>query len=96
MLDQLLAVAGVLGILILSLYLLRSRGLAAFRLPGRRGRPASGIEVLDRIVLTTQHSLHLVRLADRAVLIGVSPGGCSRLAEFEWSGGTSALGKRVE
>ena len=29
--------------------------------------------MIDRLALTPQHSLHLVRLADRTLLVGLSP-----------------------
>jgi hypothetical protein len=35
--------------------------------------------VIDRLPLTQNHSLHLVRLADRTLLIGLSPNGCNLL-----------------
>jgi flagellar biogenesis protein FliO len=35
--------------------------------------------VIDRLALTPQHSLHLVRLADRTLLVGLSPQGCNLL-----------------
>ena len=37
------------------------------------------LEVIDRLPLTPHHSLHLVRLADRTLLIGLSPNGCNLL-----------------
>ncbi len=47
----------------------------------RRGaRPGQGrLETLDRVVLSPQHTLHLVRVGDRALLIGSHPAGCSLL-----------------
>lgn len=44
----------------------------------RRGAPRR-LEALDRLALTAQHTLHLVRVGDRALLIGVHPAGCSLL-----------------
>ena len=35
--------------------------------------------MIDRLPLTQHHSLHLVRLADRTLLIGLSPNGCNLL-----------------
>ncbi|MCS7315912.1 MAG: flagellar biosynthetic protein FliO [Bryobacterales bacterium] len=52
------------------------------RLPVARGRgrgAARRLEALDRLALTAQHTLHLVRVGDRALLIGVHPAGCSLL-----------------
>jgi flagellar biogenesis protein FliO len=43
------------------------------------------LQSIERLPLTPQHSLHLVRVAGRTVLIAVSPGGCSLLdrGDFE-------------
>jgi flagellar biogenesis protein FliO len=49
---------------------------------GRRrpaGRGEGRLETLDRVVLSPQHTLHLVRVGDRALLIGSHPAGCSLL-----------------
>lgn len=77
--EQLLAVMVVLGLLCGSLWLLKRKGWArtGFRRPAHPGQPR--LEVLDRLSLTPQHSLHLVRLADRTLLVGLSPQGCSLL-----------------
>lgn len=49
------------------------------RLAGRRRGAARRLEALDRLALTAQHTLHLVRVGDRALLISVHPAGCSLL-----------------
>ncbi len=48
-------------------------------MPGVRRRGPRRLEALDRLPLSAQHTLHLVRVGDRALLIGVHPGGCSLL-----------------
>lgn len=77
--QQLLAVIAVLGLLSGSLWLLKRKGWArtGFRRSARPGQPR--LEVIDRLALTPQHSLHLVRLADRTLLVGLSPQGCNLL-----------------
>jgi flagellar biosynthetic protein FliO len=77
--QQLLAVIAVLGLLCGSLWLLKRKGWVrtGLRRPARAGQPR--LEVLDRLALTPQHSLHLVRLADRTLLVGLSPQGCNLL-----------------
>lgn len=77
--EQLLAVIVVLGLLCGSLWFLQRKGWArtSFRRPARAGQPR--LEVIDRLALTPQHSLHLVRVADRTLLVGLSPQGCSLL-----------------
>ncbi len=82
MLQQLLAVALVLGLLVAAVWLLKRKGWARISARGPRGSRADGqprLEVIDRLVLTPQHSLHLVRLADRTLLVGLSPSGCNLL-----------------
>jgi flagellar biogenesis protein FliO len=37
------------------------------------------IQVIERLALTPQHSLHLVKVQDRTILIAASPAGCSLL-----------------
>jgi flagellar biogenesis protein FliO len=70
----------VLGVLAAALWWLRRKGAAQFTLRGlRRGGGPRRLEVLERLSLTPQHSLHLVRVADRVVLIALSPAGCSIL-----------------
>jgi flagellar biogenesis protein FliO len=80
--QQALSVVLVLGLLGGTLWWLRSRGMAqfAFKAAGRcKGR---SIQVIERMSLTPQHSLHLVRVADRTMLIAASPSGCSILEGF--------------
>ena len=80
--QQALSVALVLGLLGGALWWLRRKGMAqfAFNAPGRgKGR---SMQVIERMNLTPQHSLHLVRVADRTMLIAASPSGCSILQGF--------------
>jgi flagellar biogenesis protein FliO len=37
------------------------------------------MEVLERVSLGPQHSLHLVRVSDRILLIGTAPSACTLL-----------------
>ena len=81
--EQALAVFLVLALLILALWFLRRKGLAKmnFAVGGRRAA-AGRIQVVDRKALTSTHSVHLVRVDDRMVLIGISPGSCQTLHSF--------------
>jgi len=93
MFQQLVIVLAVLGLLCGALWALKRKGWAR---TGTRGMRADGqprIEVLDRVPLTPNHSLHLVRLADRTLLIGLSPNGCNLL---ESSAATMVSGMRRE
>jgi flagellar biosynthetic protein FliO len=77
MIQQLLVVLSVLGLLCGGLWLLRRKGWAHTALRHNRGDGQPRLEVIDRLSLTPNHSLHLVRLADRTLLIGLSPSGCN-------------------
>lgn len=93
MLQQFLAVFLVLGLLIAALWLLRRKGLAKLNLvPARNLGRERQMEVVERIPLTAQHSLHLVSLAGRLILVGVSPAGCSRIAAFRAVDAAPAVG----
>lgn len=78
LLYQLSAVALVFGLLAAALWVLRRRGLVAGGAI-TRGRKAGRIEALERLVLSPHHTLHLVRVADRALLIGANAAGCTLL-----------------
>jgi len=85
-----MAVSSVLLLLGASLWWLRRKGLAQY---GKR--PSSGarkrtLKSVERLALGPQHSLHLVRLAGRALLVGTSPTGCTVLESFEWTSVESA------
>jgi flagellar biogenesis protein FliO len=77
--QQLWVVVFVLAVLCCGLWLLKRKGWAqsAWRRGGEDGRPK--LEVVDRLPLTPHHSLHLVRWADRTLLIALSPQGCTLL-----------------
>ena len=83
MLQQFAAVFLVLALLAAALWLLRRKGFASVRLPlARSGGAARKMQVVERVSLSAQHSLHLVSLGGRLIIVGVSPGGCSRIAVF--------------
>ena len=82
LIRQILAVAGVLLLLGASLWWLRHRGVASMRLPGGRKR---ALEAVERVALSPHHSLHLVRLGGRGILLGTSPTACAVLESFDWA-----------
>jgi flagellar biosynthetic protein FliO len=61
------------------LWFAKRRGLASFAVGSRRSGSARRLEVLERVPLTPQHALHLVRVADRTVLIATAPSSCTLL-----------------
>jgi flagellar biogenesis protein FliO len=86
--EQLFAVAGVLMLLGGALFFLRSKGMARFGLKAAGTADGRQLQSLERLPLTSQHSLHLIRVYGRIVLIAVSPGGCSVLDGSGWSQST--------
>ncbi len=77
--QQALTVFLVLLLLGGTLWWLRRKGIAGIGAGTRRGRRQRSMEILERLPLTPQHSLHLVRVANRVVLVAASPNGCSVL-----------------
>jgi len=77
--QQALVVLFVLGLLGATLYWLRGQGIARFSGKIVRGGGARRMKTIERLVLTPQHSLHLVNVSGRVLLIAVSPGGCAVL-----------------
>jgi flagellar biogenesis protein FliO len=77
--QQAIAVIAVLAALGIALYVLRSKGMVMFAVRGGGGASTRRLQSLERLPLTAQHSLHLVRVAGRVLLIAVSPQGCSVL-----------------
>ncbi|MGA2038458.1 MAG: flagellar biosynthetic protein FliO [Bryobacteraceae bacterium] len=76
--GQMGAVAAVLGLLGGALWWLRRRGMAAVTIGRKRSRRK--LELVERLPLSPQHALHLVRLGETMLLVAASPGGC-RLIE---------------
>ena len=81
--EQLAAVAAVLLLLAATLWWLRRRGWVEARLARRTARRR--LECLERLPLSPQHTLHLVRLGDAALLVASSPAGCTLVGSFSSS-----------
>ena len=82
--EQLGPVLLVFALLAATLWWLKKRGFANVALPGARGLRSKTrrLESIERLALTPQNSLHLVRANGRTLLIGVAPNGCSVLADY--------------
>jgi flagellar biogenesis protein FliO len=81
-LQSLLAVILVLSLLGGTLYFLRKRGVASFPGTGPAfGRQAGPrqMKVVERIPLSTQHAVHLVRVGDKLILVATAPGSCQMM-----------------
>jgi flagellar biosynthetic protein FliO len=74
--QQMLAVAVVLGLLGGLLWYSKRRGWVA---AGSGPRAARRLQPLERLALGPHHSLHLVRVGEEALLVACSPGGCALL-----------------
>jgi hypothetical protein len=91
LLPQFIAVVAVFALLGLTLWWLRKRGALEFkaglpfRLPAARtGRQRKILERVDVLQLSPTHSLNLVRMADRAILLGTSPSGFYLVESSSW------------
>jgi flagellar biosynthetic protein FliO len=76
---QMAAVGAVFLLLGGLLWWMRRRGFAT---PGR-ARGGRRLEVIERLALAQQHSLHLVRLDGNTLLVACSPSGCTLLQAAE-------------
>jgi hypothetical protein len=76
--GQITSVAGVLTLLLAVLWWLRRRGYAQVMAFGHFSARQSRrrMERLEKLILSPQHTLHLIRLGDTAMLIAASPAGC--------------------
>lgn len=74
--QQMVAAAAVVGLLGALLWYLRKRGWAV---PAGRGGAQRRLQILERLPLAPQHTLHLVRVGDEALLVACSPGACTLL-----------------
>ena len=83
-LQQMLAVLAVFGILGAALWWLRKRGLARFAIGGER-KKVGVLTHVDRLPLSPTHTLHLVRMADRGILVASWPGGCQAIESSAWN-----------
>src|SRR5580704_9345908 len=79
MFQQLMIVAVILAVLCGGLWILKRKGWAQTAMRRSRADGQPRLEVIDRLTLTPHHSLHLVRLADRTLLVGLSPNECKLL-----------------
>jgi hypothetical protein len=94
---EILTAIGVPALLLLTLWWLRRRGWAHGGLQARM-RPSGPwlmkklygggahpvLQTIEQLPLSATHTLHLVRLADRAVLIATSAAGCQVVDNSGW------------
>jgi flagellar biogenesis protein FliO len=80
-LPQLLAVLGVFGLLGFTLWWLRRRGMVSMN---RKTGKQKFLKRVDALQLSPTHALSLVRMGERAVLIGTSPAGFYLVESTPW------------
>jgi flagellar biogenesis protein FliO len=88
---QFAAIAFVFALLAAVLWMLRRNGVVS-----RTWRPRANtvLEVVEHVSLGPAHRLHLVRVADRAVLIATHASGSTLVDSLPWSeAGAAACGK---
>lgn len=82
--ESLQPIAAVCLVLVLlggTLLLLKKRGAASFRLPRMASSGPRRMEVLERVSLGPQHTLHLVRLGDKSMVVATAASSCQLLCE---------------
>lgn len=84
---QLGAVLFVLALLAAAVWVLRRYGMAGV---SGKGRPAGGLEILQQVSLGPGHRLHLIRLADQAILIATHASGTTVIEKLPASAMPSA------
>jgi flagellar biosynthetic protein FliO len=77
--EQALMAILVIAALVLVLWLMQRKGTAQFVFS--RSGAQKNLQVIERLHLTPQHSVHLVRIGERTLLLGVSPSGCTLLTD---------------
>ena len=79
--QPLMSVGLVLSLLAVALFVLKKRGAASFHLPRLGGGGPKRLESLERLALGPQHSLHLIRLDGRSILVATAPTSLQVLGE---------------
>jgi flagellar biogenesis protein FliO len=76
--QQSLALLLVFGLLWTALWFLRKKGWTGMR----RAKPVSGtLESRGKLPLTAQHSIHVIRVGDRNLILALHPKGVTYLGD---------------
>jgi flagellar biogenesis protein FliO len=76
--QQGLALAAVFGLLGAALWFVKTRQSPNLRVRGERR-----MQVVERVALTPQHTLCLVKVGERLVMIGTAPSSCQLIETIE-------------
>jgi flagellar biogenesis protein FliO len=83
---QSLAITFVFALLWTALWLLRKKG--SIRIGSRKTRADCGmLESRGKLVLSQQHTIHLVRIGQRELVLAMHPSGVTLLAELSVAAG---------
>jgi len=77
---QVVSIVFVFALLGAALWWLRRRGAGY----ARRRRSGGRLEAVERVSLTPQHALHLVRVGSQGLVVSSHPSGCSLLERLPW------------
>jgi len=82
------AVLEILALLLVlaALWLLRHKSRELFQWAAIPRRQPRALQVLEQVRLSPNHSVHLVRLGDRVMVVAIHPSGCQLLARTRWTG----------
>lgn len=83
LIQQSAAITAVLVLLWLALRWLRRKGVATMTGRLRLHDRKWDMEVLQRLPLAPQHSLQLIRVKERSLLVAIHPGGLTVICEME-------------
>jgi flagellar biogenesis protein FliO len=87
--QQFFIVGAVMIAFASALYALQRRGIVRFAGGGFKPRADRKMQMVERLQLTPQHALCLVRLEDRTLLIGTAPSSCTLLNTLRLNSGES-------
>ncbi len=87
---QVLSVLFVFAALGAALWMLRRNGAAGFR--GLVRKKTGRLEPVERVALSPNHALHLVRFDERLLVIAAHPAGCTLLESAPWREDPSRAG----
>lgn len=82
--TRLAAVCGAAALLAVVLWALRRRHFLTFRLAGAAAGRGRTLTREDRLLLTPHHSVHLIRVGSRALIVAAFNGGCAVLDACSW------------
>ena len=94
LIPQFFAILLVLALLGAVMWLLRRKNLLQFSLSGKAAAGLQHLQTVERLHLTPQHAVFLLRLGDRAVLMSSHAAGCTLLETLSWKELESAQERR--